>query len=467
MITWPGGKVRSGKAELSVASNNVESSSFQSSRSLMANPFGSGSGSRGNRLSGLATNRDSKDVPSFLHKFERVLGHVNQYVLFEELGRGMQGAVYKCLNRNDSKTYAMKCLENASLKKRRKVGSSVSRLKNEIEVMKKLDHPNLVRLYEVIDDVNHDRLYLVMDLVVGGSVMGDAVVLKNKDPLSVAIPEAEAKRLFFDFCLGMEHLHHSGILHRDIKPSNMLVDQLTDDGVPRCKVCDFGVSTLCKDDKSAKVLGEDDLIYVSAQGTIAMLSPEALGGGPDNIYHGRPADVWSAGVSLFVMLFGCLPWKAEGIDQLREEILAANIVFPSRPKVSRDARRVILKMLVKEPRERATFSLVRNDPWFAAVASRRAPAVATGLATASSSSSSGAAAATASASQPDSQLGGERSGFASPTLGPSRSMSGSSTESPWDADKRQSKKWAAPKEAGNWFSDAFSSTLMVCCSQRR
>jgi serine/threonine protein kinase len=440
VLAWPDGKGRSGKPELPEASNNVESSSFASSRTLQANSIGSGS-----RENLQSAKRNSKDVPSFLHKFERVLGHVNQYVLFEELGRGMQGAVYKCLNRDDSKTYAMKCLENASLKKRRKVGSSVSRLKNEIEVMKKLDHPNLVRLYEVIDDVKNDRLYLVMDLVVGGSVMGDAAVLKNKDPLSLAIPEAEAKRLFFDFCLGMEHLHQSGILHRDIKPSNMLVDQLTDDGVPRCKVCDFGVSMLCKDDKSAKVLGEDDLVYVSAQGTIAMLSPEALGGGPDIIYHGRPADVWSAGVSLFLVLFGCLPWKAEGIDQLREEILAANIVFPSRPKVSRDARRVILRMLAKEPNERATFSLVRNDPWFAAVASRRAASITTG--------------------QSDSLPGpgGERSKLSSPTLGPSRSNSGSSAteqpSSPWDVDKKLSKK---PKESGNWF----SSTLMVCCSKR-
>ena len=99
-----------------------------------------------------------EEIPKIMAMFGNVLGHVNQYVLFEELGRGCQGAVYKCFNKDDKTTYAIKCLERASLmRRRRRVGGNSGMLKNEISVMKKVDHPNLVKLYEVIDDVDLDR----------------------------------------------------------------------------------------------------------------------------------------------------------------------------------------------------------------------------------------------------------------------------------------------------------------------
>mmetsp|Transcript_18846 Transcript_18846/g.36986 ORF Transcript_18846/g.36986 Transcript_18846/m.36986 type:complete len:771 (-) Transcript_18846:27-2339(-) len=303
------------------------------------------------------------EIPDWIRKYETVMGHVNQYVMFDRIGSGAQGSVYKCLNLKDKKIYAIKALENASLRKRRKPGSSINSLKNEIGIMKMLDHPNLVKLYEVIDDLENDRLYLVIDYVQGGGVMGD-LDLMNGGP-ELAIPEERARRLFGDFVLGMEYLHNHGVLHRDIKPSNMLIDNNTENGEPRVKVCDFGVSSLCNREKSAKVLGEDDLIYVGGFGTVAMMCPEALGCGPDNIYHGRPADVWAAGVTLYCMVTGTLPWHSKDAESLTKEICEDTpISFPARPKLSKDVRRLILKMLERDPNQRITFSLIRQEPWF-------------------------------------------------------------------------------------------------------
>jgi len=351
-----------------IVNKDVQTTSFIKPKGRMGRPLGEqarkdeGPSKSSPAGSGKVVKKQ-KNVPAFLHKFEKVLGHVNQYILFEEIGRGAQGTVYKCLNKEDNQTYAIKCLERASLKRRQKPGIGGQVLKNEIEVMKQLDHPNLVRLYEVIDDSKFDRLYLVMDYVNGGSVMGDSDIMNCGNPLSNAIPEDEARRLFYDFIQGMEQLHQSGILHRDIKPSNLLIDPLDDE--PKLKVCDFGVSTLCSKVKSAKVLGEDDLVYVGeVGGTPAMRAPEALGAGRDPVYHGRSADVWAGGVTLFCMLFGMLPFRGNTPEETIRQIIELPVVFPSKPKVSKEARRLISRMLDKDPQARGTFSLAKLDPWF-------------------------------------------------------------------------------------------------------
>jgi len=316
--------------------------------------------------SGAPSFKDS-DIPDWIRKFETVMGHVNQYVLFDQIGVGAQGAVYKCLDLEKKKVYAIKALEAASLRKRRKVGSNINSLKNEIGIMKMLDHPNLVKLHEVIDDVENDRLYLVMDHIEGGGVMSDFDIMSGSS--AQAIPEDKARKLFADFVRGIEYLHYHGVLHRDIKPSNLLIDNNTKDGIPRLKVCDFGVSSLCKDDKSARVLGEDDLVYVGGFGTVAMMSPEALGNGPDNIYHGRPADVWASGVTLYCMLTGQLPWSNVGdAEALRVEISSGQVVtFPKQPKLSKEVRKLIHRMLEADPAQRVTISLIKEDPWFSMV----------------------------------------------------------------------------------------------------
>jgi len=172
-----------------------------------------------------------------------------------------------------------------------------------------------------------------------------------------ALSGERAQHIFQQLVSGLSYLHFRGVLHRDIKPSNVLVSSKGE-----VKLCDFGVSSFTNKHKSAKVLGEDDIIYVGTCGTPAMLSPEALGGGHDSAFHGRPADVWAAGVTLYCMLYGRLPFTGANATDMITNIIDQALAFPPSP-VPVGAREVLTMMLRKDPRKRAVLPAVANHPW--------------------------------------------------------------------------------------------------------
>jgi [calcium/calmodulin-dependent protein kinase] kinase len=149
----------------------------------------------------------------------------------EEIGQGAYGVVRIATDKRDSTQYAMKMLskrkmQRASFARRRppKAGSApvstpLQTLEREIAILKKIDHPNIVKLVEVLDDDTHDELYLVFELVEKGPVMEVGT--------TETFPEETARHYFIDLVLGIEYLHFQKIIHRDLKPSNLLV---TDDG---------------------------------------------------------------------------------------------------------------------------------------------------------------------------------------------------------------------------------------------
>ena len=149
---------------------------------------------------------------------------INQYKLGEVLGHGAFGVV-RAATRN-GQTYAVKLLSKPRLKKRR-VGmrsNALELLSCEIAVWKKLNHPNVCNLVEVINDESHDEVYLVSEFIQGGMLLPDK---REVEPLE----EHLAKSFCRQILLGLQYLHALGIAHRDIKPANILLTERSENGI--------------------------------------------------------------------------------------------------------------------------------------------------------------------------------------------------------------------------------------------
>jgi [calcium/calmodulin-dependent protein kinase] kinase len=180
-------------------------------------------------------------------------------------------------------------------------------IKEEIAIMKKLNHNNLVSLIEVLDDPTEDSLYMVMEMCKKGVVM--KVGLEERcDPY-----DDELCRCWFrDLILGIEYLHAQGIVHRDIKPDNCLV---TSDDV--LKVVDFGVSEMFAKDS--------DMYTAKSAGSPAFLPPELCVVKHGDV-SGKATDIWSMGVTLYCLRYGKLPFEKASIFELYESIRSDPVI---------------------------------------------------------------------------------------------------------------------------------------------
>uniref|UniRef100_H2ZEA1 Protein kinase domain-containing protein n=1 Tax=Ciona savignyi TaxID=51511 RepID=H2ZEA1_CIOSA len=276
---------------------------------------------------------------------------LNQYLLKNDLGRGAYGMVKLVYNEDDQNLYAMKILSKKKLIKQagfarrppkggKKRVTPLDRVYQEIALLKKFNHPNVVKLIEVLDDPEEDNLYMVFELLNNGEIL--------EVPTSEPLDEETTKRRFRDVVLGLEYLHYQKIIHRDIKPSNLLLDENN-----TVKIADFGVSQ--------EFSGHDAEIS-NTVGTPAFLPPEAVSGDADK-FLGRPLDVWALGVTLYCLLVGDTPFKSSHILELHEKILKEKVTFPATSTISREARDLINRMLEKDPATRITLSDIKVHDW--------------------------------------------------------------------------------------------------------
>ncbi|XP_077776201.1 calcium/calmodulin-dependent protein kinase kinase 2 isoform X5 [Podarcis muralis] len=284
---------------------------------------------------------------------------LNQYTLKDEIGKGSYGVVKLAYNENDNTYYAMKVLSKKKLM--RQAGfprrppprgakpplegfcqpkGPIEQVYQEIAILKKLDHPNVVKLVEVLDDPSEDHLYMVFELVKKGPVME----VPNLRPLT----EDQARFYFQDLIKGIEYLHYQKIIHRDIKPSNLLVGE---DG--HIKIADFGVSNEFK--------GADALL-TNTVGTPAFMAPETLSE-TRKIFSGKALDVWAMGITLYCFVFGQCPFMDERILSLHSKIKSQMLEFPDQPDISDELKDLITQMLDKNPESRITVPEIKVHPW--------------------------------------------------------------------------------------------------------
>ncbi|XP_050409367.1 calcium/calmodulin-dependent protein kinase kinase 1 isoform X1 [Patella vulgata] len=281
---------------------------------------------------------------------------LNQYKLKDEIGKGSYGIVKLAYSEEDETHYAMKILSKKKLMK--KAGffkrpppvregkaahvppNPLERVYREIAILKKLDHPNVVKLIEVLDDPEEDNLYMAFELVEKGAVMMVGT--------TQAFSEEQAGNYFRDIVLGLEYLHHQKIIHRDIKPSNLL---LGDDG--HIKIADFGVSN---------EFSGGDAFLSNTVGTPAFMAPETLRDDREK-YGGKALDIWAMGITLYCFIYANVPFKEEYILGLHKKILKDPVKFPDSIEVSDSVKKLIVRMLDKNPSTRITLPEIKEHPW--------------------------------------------------------------------------------------------------------
>ncbi|KAK9369533.1 kinase-like domain-containing protein [Lipomyces kononenkoae] len=223
------------------------------------------------------------------------------------------------------------------------------KIRREIAILKKCNHPHIVRLREVLDDSSSKKIFLVFEYVELGEITW------QNDDGTPAMTAEYARSIFRDVVLGLEYLHYKGIIHRDIKPANLL---MTKQGV--VKISDFGVSFI------SGLGGEDDeLELAKTAGTPAFFAPELCYNDPD---LPRPQitnkiDIWALGVTLFCLLYGRCPFTADNEFELFNVIATDPLVFPETPFVPESAKNLLQNLLEKDPEKRMSIAEIKCHPW--------------------------------------------------------------------------------------------------------
>ncbi|XP_073012522.1 calcium-dependent protein kinase 26 [Typha latifolia] len=260
----------------------------------------------------------------------------DRYVLGEQLGWGQFGVIRLCSDMLTGETLACK-----SIAKDRLVSSEDLRsVKLEIEVMSQLSgHPNVVDLMAVYED--EDFVHLVMELCAGGELF-------HRLEKHGCFSEHEAAVLFRHLIEVVMYCHDKGIVHRDLKPENILL--ATKSLSSPIKLADFGLATYITPGQNLS----------GTVGSPFYIAPEVLAGG-----YNEAADVWSAGVILYILLSGMPPFWGKTKSRIFESVRSADLKFPSDPwdRVSDSAKDLIAGMLRRDPAQRLTACQVLDHSW--------------------------------------------------------------------------------------------------------
>ncbi|XP_024387223.1 serine/threonine-protein kinase GRIK1 isoform X2 [Physcomitrium patens] len=267
---------------------------------------------------------------------------VNEYVRKCKIGTGSFGKVVLHQSKKDEKLYAIKIVNKSRLR-RMKVSPSETAMMDvlrEVAILKRVDHPNVVKLYEVIDDPNSDRLYMVMEHVEGKSIFEGC-------GSPGGIGEAAARKCFRDVVAGLSYLHNHNIIHGDIKPENCL--RSVDGSV---KICDFGCSRTFE--------GDNDELWRSP-GTPVFTAPECCSGLTGSYYRGRQADVWALGCTLYCMVMGRYPFMGDTLPSIYEKIVNQPLLVPE--ATNPELADLLRGLLCKDARKRFSLAVAAAHPW--------------------------------------------------------------------------------------------------------
>ncbi|XP_014667730.1 PREDICTED: serine/threonine-protein kinase MARK2-like [Priapulus caudatus] len=200
--------------------------------------------------------------------------------------------------------------------------------------MKMLDHPNIVKLFQVIE--TEKTLYLVMEYASGGEVF-DYLVAHGR------MKEKEARAKFRQILSAVQYCHQKNVIHRDLKAENLLLD--SDMNI---KIADFGFSNEFKEGTKLDTFC----------GSPPYAAPELFQG---KKYDGPEVDVWSLGVILYTLVSGSLPFDGQNLKELRERVLRGKYRIPF--YMSTDCENLLKRLLVLNPAKRTTLENIMRDKW--------------------------------------------------------------------------------------------------------
>ena len=282
--------------------------------------------------------------------------NLNFYRIGRVIGQGGFAKVNLGLNILTGRVVAIKSF-NKNIKTKYGDKINMDKILYEINLMKKLNHQNITKILETFED--EQFYFIIMEYINGGNLFS---YVKKRRKLS----EKVAKFLFRQIILGIKHIHSQLIVHRDIKLENILIDMNNN-----IKICDFGIGI---------ILSSENQMLHSHCGTPMYIAPEIILSTKEKGYKGFPVDIWSAGIALYIMISGKLPFnldespedldaleknkdnKQEKNKRLNEEILKKEPKYIE--NISDELRDLLKGLLHKDPKKRFTCEQILNHPWF-------------------------------------------------------------------------------------------------------
>uniref|UniRef100_A0A672R7G2 MAP/microtubule affinity-regulating kinase 3 n=1 Tax=Sinocyclocheilus grahami TaxID=75366 RepID=A0A672R7G2_SINGR len=255
--------------------------------------------------------------------------HIGCYRLLKTIGKGNFAKVKLAKHVLTDKEVAVKIIDKTQLN-----SSSLQKLFREVRIMKVLNHPNIVKLFEVIE--TDKSLYLVMEYASGGEVF-DYLVAHGR------MKEKEARAKFRQIVSAVQYCHQKCIVHRDLKAENLLLD-----ADMNIKIADFGFS-------NEFTLGNKLDTFC---GSPPYAAPELFQG---KKYDGPEVDVWSLGVILYTLVSGSLPFDGQNLKELRERVLRGKYRIPF--YMSTDCENLLKKFLILNPTKRGSLEQIMKDRW--------------------------------------------------------------------------------------------------------
>ncbi|XP_034973570.1 MAP/microtubule affinity-regulating kinase 4 isoform X6 [Zootoca vivipara] len=255
--------------------------------------------------------------------------HVGNYRLLKTIGKGNFAKVKLARHILTGREVAIKIIDKTQLNP-----TSLQKLFREVRIMKGLNHPNIVKLFEVIE--TEKTLYLVMEYASAGEVF-DYLVSHGR------MKEKEARAKFRQIVSAVHYCHQKNIVHRDLKAENLLLD-----ADANIKIADFGFS-------NEFTLGSKLDTFC---GSPPYAAPELFQG---KKYDGPEVDIWSLGVILYTLVSGSLPFDGQNLKELRERVLRGKYRVPF--YMSTDCENILRRFLVLNPSKRCTLEQIMKDKW--------------------------------------------------------------------------------------------------------
>ena len=269
------------------------------------------------------------------------------------IGQGAFGKVNLGLNVLTGRVVAIKSFNKKNLDSPN--NEHMKKIIYETNLMRKLNHPNITKILEMFEDEKY--ILIIMEYINGGNLFS---FVKKRRKLTEKI----SKFLFRQIILGIKHIHSQNIVHRDVKLENILIDLNN-----TIKICDFGIG---------RILSSPDELIHDQCGTPMYMAPEILSCSKEKGYKGFPVDIWSAGIALYIMLSGSLPFSVKNEnDSLiegnnnnnnkKKNMALRNAIINCEPKkiekISEEARDLLHGLLNKDPNKRLTCDEILKHPW--------------------------------------------------------------------------------------------------------
>mmetsp|Transcript_8143 Transcript_8143/g.50419 ORF Transcript_8143/g.50419 Transcript_8143/m.50419 type:complete len:357 (+) Transcript_8143:78-1148(+) len=267
--------------------------------------------------------------------------HIQHYAKVQRLGEGSYAKVILVRDTQDGELYAAKVYTKERLKKKRthEKYTAWDDVVRELSILRRIRHPHVVRLIEVLDDPKEKNLYAIMEYVSGGAVIAGC---------GMGLPECLCRLYLRDAVCGLQFLHACGVIHMDVKPENLM---LTEDG--RVKVGDLGLGKVVFDGETI-----DDRCSAS-YGTPYFAPPEACSGKGE--YSGTAADTWALGVTAFVLMLGRFPFDGDTACEVYEHISEMPVHIPD--GMSSHAHDFLRRTMDKNPSTRLTLPEAMDHPF--------------------------------------------------------------------------------------------------------